>query len=799
MKRPLFYIFSLLVLLNLMLNSCSDKSGNVPENFQNDMTWWYNSPAKKYWEGFPLGTGRFAAMVHGGVNEEIITFNDETLWQGSPYDPNPGQAEQAFEKTRELIRQKEYTKAMDEANGLLAVPSMKVQNYQPMAALHLTQTIEGHAIVEDSYYRGLNMDSALSTVRFRDKTTGITFKREFFASFPDQVVVVRLSADRANSIYTRIRFSSLHKSAEQFSDEDGSLVIRGGLETRDEEIPSKMNWFARISVLPDGGSLTTSDNNITVENATSVVIILAGATNHRGWNSIDKTGKLAETRTKDWMRSAAGKTYLELLDRHIADYTPRFRRCQINLGSNAPATQSTKVRLMNGRSKLDYFDPLYFEQYFQYARYLMLAGARESTYAFNNHNIWLNDLKGRWRGRWTLNININECYWPIEITNLPEINGSLLKLTRELSEAGKRTAASYGLRGWCSAHGTDIWMNTAIQDKSKFFFPLSGAWLLQQLYEHYVFNPSDLEYLQEIYPMMKEHALFAYDLLEPDEESGWLVSNPSSSPEQDFKDPASGETVSLSQGSAIFTQLTRNLFRNTIEAAKTLQCDENLQRSLGAALGKLPAYKIGQQGELLEFLYDFKTNLSHRHISHLFAAYPDDDITLKKSKKLSEAVMRSIQLRGQAENGWSEAHKACIWARMQQPEEAWAILRRILYVHPDLKKYPEDSDITPSYEGNQAIQGIAAAMMELLLQSHEDEIKLLPSLPEAWQNGWVKGLRARGGFEIEEMKWKDGELINVVIRSTGGRACKLVYHDTLLEFPTVINERYSLTISDFNK
>jgi alpha-L-fucosidase 2 len=418
-------------------------------------------------------------------------------------------------------------------------------------------------------------------------------------------------------------------------------------------------------------------------------------------------------------------------------------------------------------------DPAYEARYFQYGRYLLLAAARENTLAFNNHNMWLNDLDGRWNGRWTLNINIQECYWSVENTRLPNVNESLLLFVENLAAAGARTARElYGCRGWCSHLGADVWFNTAPTDghPRHSVFPLSGAWLMQQLYDHYLYNP-DTEYLRRIYPLLKGATEFILDFLVQDPVTGYTVTCPASSPENVFIDDK-GNEAAISLGSSGDTQIIRNLLRNYVQATGILQVDAALGSRAAEILGQLPPHQIGSFGQLQEWLYDFKeSEVTHRHTMHLFAFYPDDDITIRKTPDLADAVKVVLKRRGNINMGWSGAWKINLYARFEEPQAAYSILHKML---TDISIHPakEDSRITPSFEGNQAIQGVTAGMAEMLMQSHSSEISLLPALPAEWKNGAVEGLRARGGFDVD-LAWSNGALDKAAIKANYDRPCRL--------------------------
>lgn len=743
------------------------------------MAWWYDAPPAKYWEGLPVGTGRFAAMIHGTPAHELITFNDETLWSGSPYNPNDPEAPASLEKTRALIAAKRYRAADEMAMRLVGRPRY-TQQYQAMGTLHLE--FAGHDDAAD-YRRELDMDEAVVSIGY--ELNGVSYSREILASYPDQVVAVRLTASRPGAIGFTAWLASPQLSARSVL-EDGELVMSGqatdvhsaknGAVPYKPFIPSRVQWQSRLRIVPEGGTVTPvrlpaggeAVAGLRVERADAVTLVLAGATNVIRWNDI--SGDEA-ARTRAYLR-AAERPYSELRRRHLADYAPRFGRFRLHLGGTAAARTPTTRRLEVLRSGRP--DPLFVAQYVQYARYLLLAAAREGTLAFNNHNIWLDNLEGRWEGRWTLNINLQEAYWPVESTGLPELNASLLDFTRQLAEAGARTAREhFGFRGWTAAHGADIWMHTPPQGRETRYaiFPTAGVWLMQQLFDHYEYNP-DPEYLKTIYPLLKGAALFSLDLLVRDPETGWLVTSPSASPENAFLSPEDGRAAGVSMGAAIDTQLIRDLFRNVISASAVLDVDAAFRNELATTLDRLAPHQIGRHGQLQEWLYDFEEeDPTHRHLSHLVAAYPDDDITPLRTPELAKAVERVLERRGEGRLGWSGAWKINLWARLGRAGRAYDILARML-TDVSIHEHEDDSRITPSFEGNQGIQGVAAGVVEMLVQSHEGEIKLLPALPEAWPTGYVTGVRARDGVTLD-VRWDRGALAAAELRATRATPLRL--------------------------
>lgn len=758
--------FLLMLLFNVSLASGKGQSDKIKQ----EMCWWYEKPAEKYWEGLTIGTGRFAAMIEGKVKHEEIFFNDETLWSGGPYNPN-ADGREVLKDIRKLVLSGDYVNATKQSYKLGSIPE-RVQHYQHMGILDIEFEDHQEEKVRD-YCRKLSMDSAIVSITYR--IGEVNFKREIFASYPNQVIVLKITASKSGSISFKTHLTSLQPSAVS-AYEKNDLVMRGTTEDlkndtyKGHEIPAQIKWQARLKVVAEGGKTQFDKNErvLNVQDANSVMIVLAGATNWVNWNDASADEK---AKCDQYVDEASRYSYSELKQKHLDDYMPLFSACSLDLGSNESAQLNTTERLEKIRAGGE--DPLFIAQYFQYGRYLLLAAARENTLAFNNHNIWLNKMEGRWDGRWTLNINLQECYWPVENTNLPTVNESLLKFTENLAAAGTRTAKElYGCRGWCAHHGTDVWFNTAptCGDPRWATWPLGGAWLMQQLYSHYTYEP-DQKYLERIYPLLKGSAEFFLDFLMIDPESGWLVTCPSTSPENSFFSPEGAE-ASVSMGSSMDNQIIRNLFRNTTEATKILNCDEKFRLQLSDAMQKLPPHQIGKHGQLQEWLYDFdEVEVQHRHLSHLFACYPDDDITIRKTPELVEAVKIVMNRRGDINLGWSGAWKINLFARLEEAEEAYNILKKMIpavSIHPQ----PDDSKVTPSFEGNQGIQGVTAGIAEMLLQSHSKELSILPALPEAWKNGQVKGLRAQGGYRID-IEWKNNKLSGAILSSRFDKECRL--------------------------
>jgi len=756
------------------------------------MKWWYREPAAQYWTGLPLSNGRLAAMVYGRVRDELIPINDETLWSGSPYDPVNPESFKAIPEIRKLLSEGRYVEAQKLCDVLLSRP-VSVQQYQPVGELRVQFE---HLDEATDYRRELDLDSAVVRVTYRIGETRYT--REIFASYPDQILVMRVTADKPGSISLSARLASIQPSARSKVAGDDRIVMNGAAETVTEGrsanpvIPAKMLWQAGLRVIPEGGQLGSTrvpgDEErtaacISVTQANAVTVVLAAATNYVNWHDISAD---PAARVRHHL-GASDAPYGELLTRHLRDWQPQFRSCQLDLGGEEAAQEDTATRM--GRLRQGADDPLFTAQYFQYGRYLLLAVSRPGTLAFNNHNVWLDNMAGSWQGRWTLNINLQECYWAAENTNLPQTNEALLAFVENLAQLGARTARElYGCRGWVAHHGTDIWMNTAPTDSTgPGIWPTGGAWLLNELWNHYEFQ-RDQRYLERLYPLLKGSSQFFLDFLIEEPTHHWLVTAPSVSPENSFY-TRNRQKTQVCMGPTLDNQLLRDLFDHTSEASHVLDFDADFRSQIEAARRRLPPTQIGKYGQVQEWLEDFKeVEVTHRHLSPLYGFYPSRQITTQKDPALVQAVRVTLERRADTNLGWSGAWKINLHARLGDGDHAREILKEMLTM-VSLYRFPSVRDQVPSFEGNQGIQGVTAGIAEMLLQSHEGMVHLLPALPKAWSKGQVTGLRARGGFVVDE-SWQNGVLKVARIRSEQGEPCVLRYGNKILRIQTRTHQEY---------
>ncbi|MDR2423109.1 MAG: glycoside hydrolase family 95 protein [Prevotellaceae bacterium] len=785
MNTKNFTVAILLLAVCAMFVSCKSKEISVN---QVPMKWWYSKPADKYWEGLPVGTGRFVAMMPGTVDHELIPFNDETLWTGGPYNPSRSDGVETMKTVRQHAFAHRWMEAHNESKKLFGDP-VHLQYYQPMARLNIDY--HGHRFEQtENYLRELDMDRGLVNVSYT--LDDVKYSRQVFASYPDQVIVYRITASEKAKINLSVWLTSLQPSATT-QVEDDMVVMEGTTiseKPREIILPPQMRWRAEARVLKHGGEMAVDDSKISISNANEVVIVLAGATNWVNFNDVSGDEK---KRCREYLANASQHPYSDLRNRHIDDYTALFGACKIDLGAD-PHPKKTTTQAMDTIRK-GAIDPAYEARYFHYGRYLMMCGSREGTLAFNNHNPWLDNMDGRWRGRWTLNFNIQVDFWNVENTALQILNESLITFCENLSQSGARTANEmFGCRGWCACHGTDVWFHSAPTDIEPFYglWMMGGVWLMQQLYDHYEFDP-DPEYLKRIYPMMKGAAEFCIDFMVKDTLSGYFVTCPSTSPENSFTD-STRRRLAVSYASASDIQLIRDLFRNCIAAGKTLDADSEMRRTMEQMLAQFPPHKVGKFGQLQEWFYDFEEiEPTHRHIMHLYGIYPDDDLSPQLAPQLVPAVKKVLERRGDWEYlGMFGAWKINIYARLMDAAKSYAILHKMLTeisVHP----YEEDSNITPSMEGNQGVPGISAGIAEMLLQSHAQQIALLPALPQQWKKGAVSGLRARGGYTVD-IAWENNALAKALIHAKYSGTCRLSTQQPVSVMHN--NKEISLTSSD---
>ena len=742
-------IYSAIGSLILLTVTALPAEARLPTDSAFNLT--FDKPATKWTEAVPLGNGRIGAMEFGGTEDERLQVNESTLWGGSPHNYTNPEAHAHLEEIRQLIFAGKLDEAEELSKSMMGQPKL-LMPYQPFCSIRLH--FPGHGQAKE-YRRELRLDDATAETAY--KIGAVSFRREVFVSYPDQILVVRITASQPGQLTLSVWLDSPQPGTHIESATSGTLQMTGQIQPRQNPASSwtgswdqpGIRFAALLKVMAGHGSVRNTEGRLEVSGADSVTILFSNATSFRNYGDI---GGDPVTTARGYLQRASKLSYDRLRQRHVEDFDRLFSRVQLHLG-DGHSTETTDQRI---KSFAENEDPGVLALYFEFGRYLLISSSRPAGQPANLQGIWNEELLPPWSSKWTTNINLEMNYWQADVGDLWETEEPLWALIRDLRATGADTAhVHYHSKGWVLHHNTDLWRATTPVDGPWGIWPMGGVWLANQMWDHYEFS-GDRKFLrQQAYPAMKEAAEFILGVLVEAPAGtpfpGRLVTNPSTSPENQYL--LNGKPHNLTYAPTMDIELIRELFEHCQLASDILGTDAALRSELSAAEKRLPPLQIGKRGQLQEWIVEYpEIEPTHRHVSHLYSLYPGHDINLRDTPELAAAARNSLELRGDGGTGWSTVWRVALWARLQNPEHAYNNLK-ILVTTSTL---PNMFDLCPPFQIDGNLGG-PAAIAEMLVQSTSDEIRVLPALPRQWSSGSLTGVRIRGGARLD-ITWSVGRL-----------------------------------------